>query len=133
MLRTNTVQNTEQVFLMDIITCFSWICIHGIGEFFFFSIYCSISGTPLQCGETSPPRQARVMGGQRSEPGQWPWLCHIRIYVHGSTFIRCAATIIHRRWLTTASSLFEYKLVVIEFLDLFEMSGTTTEKMYVGT
>ena len=56
------------------------------------------------------------MGGQRSEAGQWPWLCHIRIYVHGSAFIRCAATIIHRRWLTTAAHCFEYKLVVIEFL-----------------
>lgn len=56
-------------------------------------------------------RQARIVGGEVSEPGAWPW--HAAIYKNGS--YACGATLITNNWLISAAHCFvNYKSTYYE-------------------
>lgn len=56
-------------------------------------------------------RQARIVGGEVSEPGAWPW--HAAIYRNGS--YACGATLITNNWLISAAHCFiNYKSTYYE-------------------
>nr|AFA42359.1 clip domain serine proteinase 1 [Portunus trituberculatus] len=65
----------------------------------------SSSSLPEECGST--PLVIRVVGGQATEPGEWPWLAALGTRV-GNTFTSgCAGTLITRRHVLTAGHCFE--------------------------
>jgi len=57
------------------------------------------------CGRQSRSlRQKRIVGGEMSQPGHWPWHVGIRTAL-GNKY--CAGTLINNQWILTAAHCFK--------------------------
>lgn len=52
-----------------------------------------------ECG-IRPYRHSRIVGGQASIEGEWPW--QVSLHIRGSSHV-CGASVINDRWLVTAA------------------------------
>ncbi|XP_054465481.1 suppressor of tumorigenicity 14 protein homolog [Anoplopoma fimbria] len=52
-----------------------------------------------QCG-TKPYRSSRIVGGQESREGEWPW--QVSLHIKGTGHV-CGASVLSNRWLLTAA------------------------------
>ncbi|NXJ71748.1 ST14 protein, partial [Rostratula benghalensis] len=55
------------------------------------------------CGTRSYTRKSRIVGGQNSEVGEWPW--QVSLHVKGQGHI-CGATLVSQTWLVSAAHCF---------------------------
>ena len=62
------------------------------------------------CGRRIWP-QARIVGGAKSEFGQWPWQISLRQYRTSSYLHKCGAALLNENWAITAAHCVE-RLVI---------------------
>lgn len=58
------------------------------------------------CGRRIWP-QARIVGGTKSEFGQWPWQISLRQYRTSSYLHKCGAALLNENWAITAAHCVE--------------------------
>lgn len=64
---------------------------------------CPFSFPAPGCGIRSYTRKSRIVGGQNSEVGEWPW--QVSLHVKGQGHI-CGASLVSASWLVSAAHCF---------------------------
>lgn len=79
----------------------------------------SVLPVPVHCGRSryhshhmtfysDPEMVKRIVGGQESQSGEWPWLVTMQLLRNGTEFEHlCGGSLIHRQWVLTAAHCFE--------------------------
>ena len=84
----------------------------------------SDTGECTECGLPVNRRQARIVNGDRSYRGQWPWIAVVGVYFRNDTNSwinitqKCAATLIANRYLLTAAHCLSNQLPTFDTMRL---------------
>ncbi len=84
----------------------------------------SDTGECLECGLPVNRRQARIVNGDQSYRGQWPWMAVVGVYFRDDTnrwiniTQKCAATLIANRYLLTAAHCLSNQLPTFDTMRL---------------
>ena len=62
-----------------------------------------LSPPAADCGTRSYTRKSRIVGGQNSDVGEWPW--QVSLHAKGQGHI-CGASLISASWLVSAAHCF---------------------------
>ena len=102
-------------------------------------IECSKSWTTnSQCGKTSVAPEfnfntKRIVGGDESVEGSWPWFVLLQIYASGRQFL-CGGSIISSRWIVTAGhckiSVKNVDTIIAGLQRLYDINGKNTRKYF---
>jgi len=102
-------------------------------------IECSKSWTTAsQCGKTSVPPEfnfntKRIVGGEESAQGSWPWQVLLQIYGLTGRFL-CGGSIISSRWIVTAGhckiSVRNVDAIIAGLHRLDDINGKNTKKYF---
>lgn len=82
------------------------------------------TGECLECGLPVNRRQARIVNGDRSYRGQWPWMAVVGVYFRDDSnrwiniTQKCAATLIANRYLLTAAHCLSNQLPTFDTMRL---------------
>lgn len=92
----------------------------------FICLICTFSPScGLICGKAgAPPENTRIVGGQVSQPGQWPWMAIVAATFTESDGVnrtyQCGGSIINEEWVLTAAHCLQQtsqdKLVVVKLM-----------------
>ena len=80
-----------------------------------------------------PSVDKRIVGGESSQTGEWPWLVTLQLAKNGTTYEHlCGGSLIHPQWVLTAAHCFEYVLYYSNIHPLSLSTFLTTEVIKLG-